>query len=616
MTFTLPVLLAACFAAALLCALIVWLWQNARNQAAQHRHQQEADRLQHQLALQQQAWQQSEQQLGHTAQSLADSQQQLSTARQAAQDYQTRAATAEQSVQHFTNRLAEAAERQQQLLRELAAAKQQSAAEQEEAQSWQTRAVAAEQSKQHLDRSLAEAAERRQQQQQELAAAKQQLAAEQEASQSWQTRAAAAEKSVQHLNSQLAEAAEQQQQLQQRYETARQELAASRLQHERVQTQIEQQQQAHAEQIALLNQARQNLGEQFQNLANQILEEKSRRFSEQNRQELDQLLHPLSEKLQGFSQLVQNTYEKEAKERLTLENELKRLQQLNARLHQDAQALTQALTGSRNKSQGNWGEMILEKVLENSGLVKGREYFVQSGGRQTDSDGESRYLQPDVLINLPDNKQIIVDSKVSLTAYVRYTRAESPEAAEAELAAHLASVHQHIKELAAKRYSDIEGLVSLDFVFMFVPVEPAYLLALQQDPELFQTCFDQRIILVGPSTLLATLRTVANIWRHEYQNRHALQIADEGGKLYDKFVGFVETLEKVGKNLQQAQESYQAAHKQLYSGRGNLVGRVEKLRQMGVKAGKRLDAQLVEQAGSEGAEMLEDKTDGGQPEAT
>lgn len=512
MTFTLPVLLAACFAAVLLCALIVWLWQNARNQAAQHRHQQEADRLQHQLALQQQAWQQSEQQLGHTAQSLADSQQQLSAARQATQDYQIRVAAAEQSVQHFTNRLAEAAERQQQL--------------------------------------------------------------------------------------------------QQRYETARQELAASRLQHERVQTQIEQQQQAHAEQIALLNQARQNLGEQFQNLANQILEEKSRRFSEQNRQELDQLLHPLSEKLQGFSQLVQNTYEKEAKERLTLENELKRLQQLNARLHQDAQALTQALTGSRNKNQGNWGEMILEKVLENSGLVKGREYFVQSGGRQTDSDGESRYLQPDVLINLPDNKQIIVDSKVSLTAYVRYTRTESPEAAEAELAAHLASVHQHIKELAAKRYSDIEGLVSLDFVFMFVPVEPAYLLALQQDPELFQTCFDQRIILVGPSTLLATLRTVANIWRHEYQNRHALQIASEGGKLYDKFVGFVETLEKVGKNLQQAQENYQTAYKQLYSGCGNLVDRVEKLRQMGVKAGKRLDAQLVEQAGSEEPEALEDKTGG------
>ena len=563
MTFTLPILLIACFAAALLCALIVWLWQNARHQAAQHRHQQEADRLQHQLTLQQQVCQQNEQQLGHTAQSLADSQQQLSAARQAAQDYQTRAAAAEQSVQHFTNRLAEAAERQQQLLRELAAAKQQSAAGQEEAQSWQTRAVAAEQSKQHLDRSLAEAAER-------------------------------------------------QQQLQQRYETARQELAASRLQHERVQTQIEQQQQAHAEQIALLNQARQNLGEQFQNLANQILEENSRRFSEQNRQELDHLLNPLSEKLQGFSQLVQNTYEKEAKERLTLENELKRLQQLNARLHQDAQALTHALTGSRNKSQGNWGEMILEKVLENSGLVKGREYFVQSGGRQTDSNGESRYLQPDVLINLPDNKQIIVDSKVSLTAYVRYTRAESPEAADAERAAHVAAAHPPIKERAAKRYSDIEGLVSLDFVFMFVPVEPAYLLALQQDPELFQTCFDQRIILVGPSTLLATLRTVANIWRHEYQNRHALQIADEGGKLYDKFVGFVETLEKVGKNLQQAQDSYQAAHKQLHSGRGNLVGRVEKLRQMGVKAGKRLDAQLVEQADSDGAEMLADKTDGGQ----
>ncbi len=555
MTITLPVLLIACCIAAALGILLVWLWLRARQQAAQHAWQHEIGQLQHSLAMQQQLQQQSEQQHGQTAQTLADIRQQLDATRQEAQNYQARHAAAEQSLQHFTTRLAEADKRQQQLLHELAAAKQQLTAAQQDSQSWQTRAVAAEQS-------------------------------------------------VQHLQRERNELTQEQQQLQSRLAAAGQELADSRLQHERVQTQIEQQQQAHAEQIALLGQARQNLSEQFQNLANRILEEKSQRFSEQNRKELDQLLNPLNEKLQGFSQLVQHTYEKEAKERLTLENELKRLQQLNARLHQDAQALTQALTGSRNKTQGNWGEMILEKVLESSGLTKGREYEVQSGGRHTDEDGTSRYLQPDVIVKLPDHKHIIIDSKVSLTAYVRYTQADSPEQAAAELTAHLASVRQHIKELAAKPYSEIEGLVSPDFVFMFVPVEPAYLLALQQDPELFQTSFEQRIVLVGPSTLLATLRTVANIWRYENQNRNALQIAEEGGKLYDKFVGFVETLEKVGKNLQQAQDSYQTAYKQLYSGTGNLVRRVEKLRQLGLKTSKRLDGQLVEQAETEATGRL------------
>lgn len=193
--------------------------------------------------------------------------------------------------------------------------------------------------------------------------------------------------------------------------------------------------------------------------------------------------------------------------------------------------------------------MILEKVLENSGLTKGREYIVQAAGIQTTEDGSTRRLQPDVLVNLPDNKQIIIDAKMSLTAYVRYTQAQTPEDAERELSAHTSSVRQHIKSLSDKQYSDIEGLITLDFVFMFIPVEPAYLLALQQDNNLFQECFDRRIMLVGPSTLLATLRTVAHLWRNEQQNQNALQIADEGGKLYDKFVGFVTTLESVGKIL-------------------------------------------------------------------
>ena len=374
------------------------------------------------------------------------------------------------------------------------------------------------------------------------------------------------------------------------------ELADARVQNRHLATRIEQEQQAQQEKLALLDEARDALGSRFQNLANQILEEKSRRFSEQNREQLGILLNPLSEKLGGFSQLVQNTYEKEAKERLTLENELKRLQQLNSRLHEDAAALTRALTGSRNKTQGNWGEMILESVLEHSGLQKGREYTVQAASVQTQDDGSKRRLQPDVLVNLPDGKQIIIDSKVSLTAYVRYTQSQSEDEARTHLAEHVQSVRRHIAQLAEKKYSDIDGLKTLDFVFMFIPVEPAYLLALQQDESLFQECFDKRIMPAGPSTLLATLRTVANIWRNEQQNRNALAIAEEGGRLYDKFAGFVETLQSVGKNIEQAQTAYHKALGQLKDGRGNLITRAQKLHKLGVKAGKQIDRNLLEEA--------------------
>ena len=374
------------------------------------------------------------------------------------------------------------------------------------------------------------------------------------------------------------------------------ELADARVQNRHLATRIEQEQQAQQEKLALLDEARDALGSRFQNLANQILEEKSRRFSEQNREQLGILLNPLSEKLGGFSQLVQNTYEKEAKERLTLENELKRLQQLNSRLHEDAAALTRALTGSRNKTQGNWGEMILESVLEHSGLQKGREYTVQAASVQTQDDGSTRRLQPDVLVNLPDGKQIVIDSKVSLTAYVRYTQSQSEDEARTHLAEHVQSVRRHVAELSAKQYSDIDGLTTLDFVFMFIPVEPAYLLALQQDGSLFQECFDKRIMLAGPSTLLATLRTVANIWRNEQQNRNALAIAEEGGRLYDKFAGFVETLQSVGKNIEQAQTAYHKALGQLKDGRGNLITRAQKLHKLGVKAGKQIDRNLLEEA--------------------
>lgn len=386
--------------------------------------------------------------------------------------------------------------------------------------------------------------------------------------------------------------------LKQEYAALLEQNHALQVQNERLTTQSEKDRQAAEEKLALLADARQNLSDQFQNLANTILEEKSRRFTEQNHDHLQQLLNPLNERIHGFSELVQQTYEKEAKERLTIENELKRLQSLNTQLHHDAKALTTALTGTQNKTQGNWGEMILESVLENSGLQKGREYIAQASSVRHEADGTQRRLQPDVLINLPDNKQIVIDSKVSLTAYVRYTQSTGAEA-ERELANHVASIRAHIKSLAAKDYTDLEGVKTLDFVFMFVPVEPAYLLALQHDPNLFQECFDKRIMLTGPSTLLATLRTVANIWRNEQQNQNALAIAEAGSKLYDKFVGFVESMDGINKALGQAQSQFQTAYSRLVSGRGNLISSTEKLRKLGIKAGKQLQRDLVEKAMSE-----------------
>ena len=383
--------------------------------------------------------------------------------------------------------------------------------------------------------------------------------------------------------------------LKQEYAALLEQNHALQVQNERLNTQSEKDRQAAEEKLALLADARQNLSDQFQNLANTILEEKSRRFTEQNHDHLQQLLNPLNERIHGFSELVQQTYEKEAKERLTIENELKRLQTLNTQLHHDAKALTTALTGTQNKTQGNWGEMILESVLENSGLQKGREYIVQASSIRHEADGTQRRLQPDVLINLPDNKQIVIDSKVSLTAYVRYTQSTGAEA-ERELANHVASIRAHIKSLAAKDYTDLEGVKTLDFVFMFVPVEPAYLLALQHDPNLFQECFDKRIMLTGPSTLLATLRTVANIWRNEQQNQNALAIAEAGSKLYDKFVGFVESMDGINKALGQAQSQFQTAYGRLVSGRGNLISSTEKLRKLGIKAGKQLQRDLLEKA--------------------
>lgn len=342
------------------------------------------------------------------------------------------------------------------------------------------------------------------------------------------------------------------------------------------------------EKMALLIEARNTLSEQFKNLANDIFDEKTQKFNEQNRQSLNTLLNPLNEKIQNFGKLVQDTYDKDSKERLTLEQELKRLQELNAQLNHDAMALTKALTGTNNKTQGTWGEMILENVLEHSGLRRGKEYEVQVSDTVEDVDGTCRRCQPDVVIYLPENKQMVIDAKVSLTAYVRYTSTEDEDERNKELLSHISSIRRHIRELSDKRYQDLYKLNTLDFVFMFIPVEPAYLLAIQQDLNVFSEAYENKIVIVGPSTLLATLRTVSNIWRYEEQNKNAVEIAKQGGALYDKFFNFVQTLEKIGRQLGGAQESYSLAMRQLTQGPGNLVNRAEKLRELGLKTTKQL----------------------------
>ena len=341
--------------------------------------------------------------------------------------------------------------------------------------------------------------------------------------------------------------------------------------------------------IQALNEAKEALTNQFKNLANEILEDKSKRFTEQNAASLDALLKPLQTKLTEFKEQVSNTYGNEARERHALKSEIERLANLNLKMSDETRSLTQALKGD-SKVQGNWGELVLESILESSGLRKGEEYVVQDS--HTQSDGSR--LQPDVVIKLPEGKSLVVDSKVSITAYARHTEATDEDLAEKELAAHIQSLRQHIQGLSGKNYSSLYGIGSVDFVLMFVPIEPAFLLALKTAPNLYQEALTKNIVLVCPSTLMATLRTVAHLWRQDHQNRNALEIAKQCGNLYDKFVGFVDDLEKLGQRLEQAQTSYHDAFNKLKSGKGNLIRSAEKVRELGVKPSKNLAAPLIE----------------------
>mgnify|MGYP000555970191 FL=1 len=341
--------------------------------------------------------------------------------------------------------------------------------------------------------------------------------------------------------------------------------------------------------IESLNEAKEALTSQFKNLANEILEDKSKRFTEQNVANLDALLKPLQTKLSEFKEQVNTSYGNEARERFALKSEIERLANLNLRMSDETRSLTQALKGD-SKVQGNWGELVLESILESSGLRKGEEYLVQDSHTQTDG---SR-LQPDVVVKLPEGRSLVVDSKVSITAYSRHAETSDPVVAEQELAAHIQSLRQHIQGLSSKNYSSLYGIGSVDFVLMFVPIEPAFLLALKTAPNLYQEALAKNIVLVCPSTLMATLRTVAHLWRQDSQNRNALEIAKQCGTLYDKFVGFVDDLEKLGQRLDQAQTSYHDAFNKLKSGKGNLIRTAEKVRELGVKPSKNLSAPLIE----------------------
>ncbi len=345
------------------------------------------------------------------------------------------------------------------------------------------------------------------------------------------------------------------------------------------------------EHLQMLNDTKRELQIQFENLANQIFEEKTRSFADQSKANLDTILTPFKEKIAEFEKKVTEVYTTEGKERHSLIKEVQRLQELNLKIGVDAENLTKALKGD-TKTQGTWGEIILERILEESGLRKGIEYDSQGGFR----DPEGRLLKPDVVVHLPEEKDIVIDSKVSLVAYEKYVRAENDELRDRAVKEHLASINAHLKGLESKRYDELPGVKSLDFVLMFVPIESAFMLAIEKDGEIFRKAFDKSIMIVSPSTLLVTLRTIQNIWRYEHQNMNALEIAERAGALYDKFVGFVADLEKIGDQIENTRKAYDGAHNKLASGKGNLVARAQSLIALGVKSRKQLPASVRQAA--------------------
>jgi len=374
-----------------------------------------------------------------------------------------------------------------------------------------------------------------------------------------------------------------------RLQTLQQQITELKSDNAQLTSSIEGEQRHHKQQLEDLEVARKKMVGEFENIANRVIDEKGKRFDENNRKGMDEILKPVREQLKDFRTRVDEIHHSDVKERASLKEHLNQLQQLNQEMNREAKNLTRALKGD-NKAQGNWGELILERVLEQSGLRKGVEYETQGSYR----DSENKLLRPDVIVHLPEGKDIIVDSKVSLVDYSRYVEAEDETQQNAALADLVKSVRTHISDLSSKDYTDLKGVRSLDFVLMFMPIETAFVAAFQSDEKLFSDAFEKKIVVVTPTTLLATLRTIENIWRYERQNQNAIKIADKASAVYDKLRGFVDDFEKIGTQLTTVQGSYDAALNKLTSGRGNLIKQAGDFVELGVKVKKELPKSITE----------------------
>lgn len=344
---------------------------------------------------------------------------------------------------------------------------------------------------------------------------------------------------------------------------------------------------AHEDKLEAMNASEQRLQTQFENLANRIFEEKQQRYTQQTKNNIEAVLAPFKNELDGFKRQISEQHIREGQERASLKTEILSLKALNQRITEEAAALTSALKGD-NKKQGNWGEVVLERILKESGLREGHEFETQMSA----TSELGRRFQPDVVVHLPNDKDVIIDSKVSLSAYERYFNCEDDLERAQFLSQHVASIKGHIKGLGAKDYQNLKGIKTLDYVLLFIPIEPAFLIAVEEEPDLVTMALNHNIMLVSPTNLLVALRTINNIWQYEYQNQNAQLIAEQAAKLYDKFVGFVTDMEKVGKSMDTAHASYEQAMNKLSSGRGNIVRQIEKFRELGVQPSKRMSQHL------------------------
>ena len=376
------------------------------------------------------------------------------------------------------------------------------------------------------------------------------------------------------------------------YQQLQQQLIASKTDNAALQTRLEEQEKNTKEKIKLLQDAEHQLKVQFENLAHKIFEHRSKQFAEQNKTSIEHIVSPIKQQLTDFKKRVESVYDNETKDRISLREEIVSLRRDTEKMNQEALNLTRALKGDK-KIQGNWGEMILEKVLEQSGLRKGIEYETQGAFR----DEDNNLFKPDVIVRLPEDKDVVIDSKVSLLAYEEYCSAENEQDRITALKAHTKAVRDHIKGLSDKDYSGLKGLRSLDFVLLFMPIEAAFMAAFQADEKLFTEAFEHKIVVVTPTTLLATLKTIENIWRYERQNENARMIADKAGTLYDKIRGFVEDLEKLGTQLSTVSKTYDGVMNKLTTGNGNLIRQASSFVDLGVKVKKTLPKSLSEQAG-------------------